>query len=37
MAELRRSAEDGATALEHIFLRLTGESAARELVQVLDA
>ena len=37
MAELRQSAEDGAQGLEHIFLRLTGESAARELVQVLDA
>jgi ABC-2 type transport system ATP-binding protein len=37
MAELRHSAEEGAKGLEHIFLRLTGESAARELVQVLDA
>jgi ABC-2 type transport system ATP-binding protein len=37
MAELRQSAEAGAQGLEHIFLRLTGESAARELVQVLDA
>src|SRR5919106_373442 len=37
MAELRQSAEEGAQGLEHIFLRLTGESAARELVQVLDA
>ena len=37
MVELRQSAEDGAQGLEHIFLRLTGESAARELVQVLDA
>jgi ABC-2 type transport system ATP-binding protein len=37
MAELRQSAEDGAQGLEHIFLRLTGESAARELVQVLNA
>jgi ABC-2 type transport system ATP-binding protein len=37
MAELRQSAEEGATGLEHIFLRLTGESAARELVQVLNA
>ena len=37
MAELRLSAEAGAQGLEHIFLRLTGESATRELVQVLDA
>jgi ABC-2 type transport system ATP-binding protein len=37
MTELRQSAEDGAQGLEHIFLRLTGESAARQLVQVLDA
>jgi ABC-2 type transport system ATP-binding protein len=37
MAELRQSAEEGAQGLEHIFLRLTGESAARELVQVLNA
>src|SRR5919199_4098335 len=37
MDELRRDAEAGATGLEHIFLKLTGENAARELVQVLDA
>jgi ABC-2 type transport system ATP-binding protein len=37
MAELRQSAESGATGLEDIFLRLTGENAARELVDVLDA
>ena len=37
MAELRRNAADGATGLEDIFLRLTGENAARELVDVLDA
>jgi ABC-2 type transport system ATP-binding protein len=37
MAELRQSAEAGAQGLEHIFLRLTGESAARELLQVLNA
>jgi ABC-2 type transport system ATP-binding protein len=37
MDELRQSAEDGARGLEHIFLRLTGESASRQLVQVLDA
>jgi hypothetical protein len=37
MDELRRDAEAGATGLEHIFLKLTGENAARELVDVLDA
>src|SRR3982751_274872 len=37
MAELRRSAEAGTEGLEQIFLRLTGENAARELVEVLDA
>jgi ABC-2 type transport system ATP-binding protein len=37
MAELRQSAADGAQGLEHIFLRLTGETTARELVQVLNA
>lgn len=37
MAELRASAESGATGLEEIFLRLTGENAARALVDVLDA
>jgi ABC-2 type transport system ATP-binding protein len=37
IGELRQSAEAGAQGLEHIFLRLTGESAARELVQVLNA
>src|SRR6059058_839733 len=37
MAELRRSAEAGTEGLEQIFLRLTGENAARELVDVLDA
>jgi ABC-2 type transport system ATP-binding protein len=37
MAELRQSAEEGAQGLEHIFLRLTGENTARELVQVLNA
>src|ERR1043166_5946724 len=37
MDELRRDAEAGATGLEHIFLKLTGENAARELVEVLDA
>jgi ABC-2 type transport system ATP-binding protein len=37
MAELRASAESGAEGLEQIFLRLTGENAARALVDVLDA
>ena len=37
MAELKQSAEGGAAGLEEIFLRLTGENAARALVDVLDA
>jgi ABC-2 type transport system ATP-binding protein len=37
MAELRQSAHAGTGGLEQIFLRLTGENAARELVEVLDA
>jgi ABC-2 type transport system ATP-binding protein len=37
MDELRRHAESGTDGLEDIFLRLTGESAARDLVEVLDA
>jgi ABC-2 type transport system ATP-binding protein len=37
MAELRASSEGGTAGLEEIFLRLTGENAARELVEVLDA
>ena len=37
MDDLRGHAEAGATGLEHIFLKLTGENAARELVQVLSA
>ena len=37
MDDLRRDAADGAEGLETIFLRLTGENAARELVEVLDA
>jgi ABC-2 type transport system ATP-binding protein len=37
MDELRQSATDGTQGLEDIFLRLTGENAARELVEVLDA
>src|ERR671938_375089 len=37
MDELRASAESGTAGLEEIFLRLTGENAARALVDVLDA
>jgi len=37
MDELRAGAEAGTRGLEDIFLRLTGENAARELVDVLDA
>src|SRR5678816_3173110 len=37
MDELRRHAESGTEGLEDIFLRLTGESAARDLIEVLDA
>jgi ABC-2 type transport system ATP-binding protein len=37
MDELRATAATGARALEDIFLKLTGENAARELVEVLDA
>jgi ABC-2 type transport system ATP-binding protein len=37
MADLRQNAADGTAGLEDIFLKLTGENAARELVDVLDA
>jgi ABC-2 type transport system ATP-binding protein len=37
MDDLRASAESGGSGLEQIFLRLTGENAARALVDVLDA
>jgi ABC-2 type transport system ATP-binding protein len=37
MDELRSHAESGAEGLEEIFLRLTGETAARDLIEVLDA
>jgi ABC-2 type transport system ATP-binding protein len=37
MDDLRRHAAGGSTGLEDIFLKLTGENAARELVDVLDA
>ena len=36
MDELRSSAAEGVVGLEEIFLRLTGENAARELVDVLN-
>ena len=36
MDELRANAERGDEGLEEIFLRLTGDSVARELVEVLD-
>jgi ABC-2 type transport system ATP-binding protein len=37
MNDLRADAAAGTTGLEQIFLRLTGENAARDLVDVLDA
>ncbi|HEX6942051.1 MAG TPA: ABC transporter ATP-binding protein [Gemmatimonadaceae bacterium] len=37
MDELRHQAESGTEGLEDIFLRLTGETAARDLVDVLNA
>jgi ABC-2 type transport system ATP-binding protein len=37
MAELRAGGDPNARGLEEIFLKLTGENAARELVDVLDA
>jgi len=37
MDDLRASAESGVSGLEDIFLRLTGEGLARELVAVLNA
>jgi ABC-2 type transport system ATP-binding protein len=37
MDELYASVDAGAKGLEELFLRLTGETAARELVEVLDA
>ncbi|GAC1517485.1 MAG: ABC transporter ATP-binding protein [Gemmatimonadaceae bacterium] len=37
MTELRAQATTGEAGLEEIFLRLTGENAARDLVDVLDA
>jgi ABC-2 type transport system ATP-binding protein len=37
MQDLRNSAETGTMGLEDIFLKLTGENAARVLVDVLDA
>ncbi|MHB8839113.1 MAG: ABC transporter ATP-binding protein [Gemmatimonadaceae bacterium] len=37
MEELRTSATYGGSGLEEVFLRLTGENAARNLMDVLDA
>ncbi|MGH7636678.1 MAG: ABC transporter ATP-binding protein [Gemmatimonadaceae bacterium] len=37
MAELQQHAAGGGSGLEDIFLKLTGDNAARELVDVLDA
>lgn len=37
MTELRAQSQDGTERLESIFLKLTGEEAKRQLVQVLDA
>ena len=37
MDDLRASSESGEQALEEIFLKLTGENAARQFVDVLDA
>jgi ABC-2 type transport system ATP-binding protein len=37
MDDLRASSESGEQGLEQIFLKLTGENAAREFVDVLDA
>jgi ABC-2 type transport system ATP-binding protein len=37
VAELRKDGGENARGLEEIFLRLTGDSAARELVEVLNA
>jgi len=37
MADLRAASAHGYSGLEDIFLRLTGENAAREFVDVLDA
>jgi len=37
MAELRGSTTYGGSGLEEIFLKLTGENAARNLMDVLDA
>jgi len=37
MDELYQNVGAGAKGLEELFLRLTGENAARELVEVLDA
>jgi ABC-type multidrug transport system ATPase subunit len=36
MDDLRKNAESGATGLEEIFLRLTGEQSARQAAEVLN-
>ena len=36
MPELNATVQAGAKGLEELFLRLTGDNAAREVVQVLD-
>jgi ABC-2 type transport system ATP-binding protein len=36
MDDLRTHAEHGDAGLEEVFLRLTGDTAARDLVEVLD-
>ena len=37
MSDLRTQLQGGERGLEELFLRLTGENAARDLVDVLDA
>jgi ABC-2 type transport system ATP-binding protein len=37
MSELRAQLQGGEKGLEELFLRLTGENAARDLMDVLDA
>ena len=37
MSELKSHAKHGGGGLEEVFLKLTGENAARDLVEVLDA
>ena len=37
MTDLRQQLQGGEKGLEELFLRLTGENAARDLMDVLDA